>query len=243
MLAIGIAGYSHPARAQTNLSLGFIDINGISFPAIVGTAVTINGQTMLLTTNANGTYTVTTYGQYGSNTITPPTTLQAAVSTATGWVQNNNPANIGYYSTNGEWVFKLGAVYSQNTGQAGALIDIGRYGIIGSLPNWGADVGIIEGTQNGQNGTEAGFLFADYRHPIGDVAIYGGPGGGYDVITGRPMGLFKVGVEYRQSKNLGEWVSLVYDFEGLGKLKVSTGQTLDDPSGVQIAGGLNLSFP
>lgn len=226
----------------TNSPIPTFNWNGITLPLILNQPITVNGQTIIVETNQSGGMTVITYGVYGTNAFTPPTTTAGAVSTAQGWVSQNNPANIGYYSTNGEWDFKLGAVYSQNTGQAGALIDIGRYGVITSMPNIGADVGIIEGSQGGQNGTAAGFLFADYRHPIGDVCPYGGLGGGYDVLTGKPMGLVKAGVEYRQNKNLGEFVSVVYDVEGFNKTKLSTGGTINDPSGLQITGGLTVNF-
>lgn len=223
----------------TGLSLSF---SGVTVPAIAGTPITINGQTLLIATNASGGYTVVTYGAYGTNSFTPPNTLGGVVAFTQNAVQNNNPENIGYYSTNGEWDVSLGAAYAQNSGAAAVQLAIERYGVIPSWPNASLGLAVLEGNQNGQNGTAAGYGFIDYRHPIGDVALIVGLGGGYDNFTGKPMAIAKAEVEYRQNKHLGEFAGVGYDFEGLGTTKSQTGATLNNPSGLVVAGGIRCAF-
>lgn len=240
---IGIVFMAVVTHAQTPApNLGTIQWNGMTLPAIVGTPITVNGQTLIIETNQMGGYTISTFGPQGTNSITPPTTLAGVGTQVERWIQNNNTANSGYYSTNGEWDISLGAAYSQNSGQAAAVLEAERYGLIKSLPNFGLGLGVLEGNQNGQNGTAAGFALFDYRHPIGDVAFVGGLFGGYDNYTARPMGGPKVKVEYRMNPHIGSWVSVAYDIEGFGRTKTQVGTTISDPSGLIISGGLTYAF-
>lgn len=232
-----------PTPTNSNVMLPMISINGYTFTVpILNQPFMFQGQTFEVTTNANGTMTVVTFGPQGTNSMVVPQTANQVITFIQNAIENNNPANIDYYSTNGEWDFKLGGTYAQNTGQAAALVEVTRYGLWGTAPNLGVSVGVLQGTQNGQNGTAAEFGFLDYRHPIGDVAFVGGVGGGYDELTRNPMGLAKVGVEYRQSPHLGEWTSIAYDFEGWGSQVTAAGQTIGNRSGLMISGGINYAF-
>lgn len=228
------------ASAQT--SLGTINWNGITLPAITGTPITVNGQTLLIETNASGGYTVSTFGPQGTNSFTPPTSITGVAQFVQNAVQNNNAANIGYYSTNGEWDLSVGGVFAQNSGGAAAQLSLERYGVIKAWPNFGLGAAVLEGNQAGQNGTAAAYAFGDYRHPIGDVAISVGLGAGYDNYTSNPMGVAKVEIEYRQNKHLGEFVGVGYDFEGFGKTKTATGGAVSNPSGIIIGGGIRYAF-
>lgn len=221
-----------------------ITFQGVTFsiPSIIGTPITIQGQTLRVTTNASGLFTVSTSGPDGTNSITPPNNLSSLGAFVENAVNNNNPANIDYYSTNGEWDVRLGAAYAQNSGQAAAMLSVERYGIFS--PNIGLGAAVLEGNQGGQNGTAAAYAFGDYRHPIGDVAFSFGLGAGYDNYTGRPMGIAKADVEYRINKHLGSWAGAAYDFEGtVSKKPVSiAGQPATDPSGLIFGGGLSYDF-
>lgn len=237
---LGLLALPFSATAQT--SLGTINWNGITLPAIVGTPITVNGQTLIIETNASGGYTVTTFGPNGTNSFTPPTTISGVAQFVQNAVQNNNAANIGYYSTNGEWDLSVGGVFAQNSGQAAAQLSLERYGVIKKWPNFGIGAAVLEGNQAGQNGTAAAYAFGDYRKPIGDVAFSFGLGAGYDNYTGNPMGIAKIEVEYRQSRHLGEFVGVGYDFEGFGKTKTAVGTTVSNPSGIIIGGGIRYAF-
>lgn len=219
-----------------------IQWNGKTLPAIVGTPITVNGQTLLIETNQSGGYTVITYGPQGTNSFTPPQDLNSIGTFVERAVQANNPANISYYSTNGEWDLSIAGAFAQNSGQAAAQLEIDRYGVFKSVPQLGLGAAVLEGNQAGQNGTAAAYANVLYRHPIGDVAFIGGLGGGYDNYTGRPMGIVKAEVEYRQSPHLGEFVGVGYDFEGFGKTKSQTGAMVADPSGLIIGGGIRYAF-
>lgn len=188
--------------------------NGLTLPAIVGTPITVNGQTLLIETNQSGGYTITTFGPQGINTFTPPTTTADVFTRAGQFVNANNPANLSYYSTNGEWDLSVGGVFAQNSGQAAAQLSVERYGVIPSWPNFSLGGAVLEGNANGQNGTAGAYAFGDYRRPIGDVAFVGGFGGGYDNYNKSFMGIGKVEIEYRQNRHLGEYVGVGYAFEG-----------------------------
>lgn len=231
------------APAATSNSLPAITVNGITFTVpILNQQFTVQGQTLEVVTNSSGGLTVITFGPFGTNQTSIPHSTGDVVNSIEEDVAKNNPANISYYNTNGEWNFKVGGVYAQNTGEAGGLVDIGRYGFIPSMPNLGADAGVIEGTQNGQNGTAAEFAFLDYRKPIGDVAFAGGIGGGRDNNTDNWMGLVKGGVEYRENPHLGQFVDIVYDFEGWGGQKIQSGESIQNPSGLFFSAGFTANF-
>jgi hypothetical protein len=247
ILRIGIALVAMVTHLEAQTAIinnGQITFGGITFqvPAIVNTPITINGQTLLITTNASGGYTVSTSGPAGTNSFTPPTTMADAVAFAKSAVENNNPANISYYSTNGEWDLSVGGVFAQNSGQAAAQLSIERYGLIKAWPQFALGSAVLEGNQAGQNGTAAAYGFIDYRHPIGDVAFSFGVGGGYDNYTSKPMGIAKIEVEYRQNRHLGEFVGVGYDFEGFGNTKTAVGTTISNPSGLIIGGGIRYAF-
>jgi len=229
------------AQTVTSTSAGLsLSFGGVTVPAIAGTPITINGQTLLIATNASGGYTVVTYGAAGTNSFTPPNTLTEAGTWVQQALQNNNPNNKDYYSTNGEWDVSLGAAYAQNSGQAAAVLEVERYGVFS--PNLGLGLGVLEGNQAGQNGTAAAYGMVDYRHPIGDVAFIGGLFAGYDNYTGHIMGGPKVKVEYRMNPHIASWVSVAYDIEGFGKTMTQVGTTISDPSGLLICGGLTYAF-
>jgi len=196
-----------------------------------GQPFTLNGQTFVIETNASGGLTIITTGPAGTNTVTPPTTLAGATSRAEEFVNANNPANISYYSTNGEWDLSVGGVFAQNSGQAAAQLSIERYGVIKSLPNLSLGASVLEGNASGQSGTAGGYGFVDYRRPIGDVAFVAGLGAGYDNYNKSFMGVAKVEVEYRQNRHLGEYVGVGYAFEGI-----------QNDRGLMIGGGIRYAF-
>lgn len=226
------------SRAQNAASLGTINWNGMTLPAIVGTPITVNGQTLIINTNSSGGYTIMTYGPNGTNSFTPPTTISGAEAFAESAINANNPANIGFYPTNGEWNFSVAGVFAQNSGQAAAQISLEHY----FNQNLGLGVAVLEGNQNGMNGTAAAYAYGSYRKPIGDTALIASLGGGYDNYTGKPMGIVKIEVEHRSSAHLGEFVGVAYDFEGLGQTKTAAKTTIQDPSGIIVGGGIRYSF-
>lgn len=228
---IGLILLTLAGHAQTSAPNPTIQWNGLTLPAIVGTPITVNGQTLLIETNQSGGYTITTFGPQGTNSFTPPTTVAGATTLAEQFVNANNPANLSYYSTNGEWDLSVGGVFAQNSGQAAAQLSIERYGVIPSLPNLSLGAAVLEGNASGQSGTAGGYGFVDYRRPIGDVAFIGGLGGGYDNYNKSFMGVAKVEIEYRQNRHLGEYVGVGYAFEG----------TQTD-RGLMVGGGIRYAF-
>ncbi|MDE2106451.1 MAG: hypothetical protein KGL39_55055 [Patescibacteria group bacterium] len=197
----------------------------------VGVPFTLNGnQTFLITTNSAGLYTITTSGPGGTNSFTPPNNESSFLQTGQTWVSANNPANIDYYGTN-EIDCRVGAMYLQNSGQAVAVLSIQKYGLFG-YSNFGIGAGVLEGNNSGKQGTAGFYGEADYRKPIGDVAVVGGIVGGYDNWNSAMFGGAKVGLEYRQSAHLGEWIDVVCVGE----------DTSDNATPFLIGGGISYSF-
>ncbi|MDE2104203.1 MAG: hypothetical protein KGL39_43605 [Patescibacteria group bacterium] len=197
----------------------------------IGVPFTVNGnQTFLLTTNGGGLYTITTSGPGGTNSFTPPNNEATFLQTGQTWVSGNNPANIGYFGTN-EIDCRVGAMYLQNSGQAVAVLSIQKYGLFG-WSNFGIGAGVLEGNNNGKQGTAGFYGEADYRKPIGDVAVVGGIIGGYDNWNSAAFGGAKVGLEYRQSAHLGEWIDVVCVGEN----------TPDNSTPFLIGGGITYAF-
>ena len=201
----------------------------LTVPQLVGHVITYQGQNYLISTNAAGGYDVQSFGVQGTNVITVPTTPEQAFQVATAWINENNPAEIGFYNTN-EIVAKLGVGYLQNAGQSVAVLGAEKYGLFG-LQNFGVGGGILQGNNGGQSGTAGAYAEFDYRKPIGNVAYRGGLVGGYDNWDARPFVGPLAGLEYRQSQHLGEWIDVIYAYEA------------NEPSrGLMIAGGVSASF-
>jgi hypothetical protein len=228
------------------LSLGSAIAQSASVPVIPvlaqpGQPFSVNGQTFVFTTNDSGGIIITTTGPAGSNTVVAPVNSSELLARVREIVNENNPANIGYYGSN-DLVFSVAGVFAQNSGQAAAQLSIEKFGLLKSIPQIGVGAAVLEGNQNGVNGTAAAYAFADYRKPIGDVAFSFGLGAGYDNYTSRPMGIARVEVEYRQNAHLGEFVGVGYDFEGMqSKVKAADNRAVD-PSGLIIGGGIRYSF-
>lgn len=207
LLTIGLlAGCMKEARAQTASSL----LNNI--PPIIGTPVTYQGQTFLVSTNASGGLQVYTYGVNGTNVVTVPATADQAFEVANAWIRANNPANITYYGSN-EITARIGGGYLQNSGQAVAVIALDKYGTFG-WSNVGFGAGVLQGNNAGKSGTAGAYGEAVYRRPIGDVAAIAGVGGGWDNWNGKPFVMLKAGLEYRQNAHLGEFLDAIYAYEG-----------------------------
>lgn len=204
----------------------------LTIPPVItpGKPFTVNGQSFVISTNANGALTVSTSGPAGSETVTPPTTSAALLARIEEMVNENNPANISYYNSN-EYVLSIGGAFAQNSGQAAAQLSIEKYGILKSAPNFALGAAVLEGNANGQNGTAGAYAFVDYRRPIGDVAFTAGLGGGWDNYNKAPMGIAKAEIEYRQNAHLGEYVGIGYAFEGL-----------KTDRGAIIGGGVRYAF-
>jgi len=238
---LGVALFAATVHAQPiSVNNGQITFGGVTLkvPDIINQPITIQGQTLLVQTNQSGGYNISTYGAAGNLTNTPPQTMPDAFARAKAYVEENNPANIGFYPTNGEWNFSVAGVFAQNSGQAAAQISIEHY----FNQNLGLGAAVLEGNQNGQNGTAAAYFYGSYRKPIGDTAFIGSLGGGYDNYTGKPMGIAKIEVEHRQSAHLSEFVGVGYDFEGFGKTKTQVNTTISNPSGLIVGGGIRYSF-
>lgn len=201
----------------------------IQIPTLVGQVITYQGQQFLLSTNAMGGYQVSTIGVQGTNVFVVPATSAQAMDVVTAWINQNNPANAGYYGTN-EWEARLGAAYLQNSGQAVATLSVGHWGW--PWQNVGAGIGILQGNNGGKSGTAGAYGEIDYRKIIGDVAGVGGIIGGYDNWNAKPFIGGKVGLEYRQNAHLGEYVDADYAFE--------TGGSND--RGLLISGGISYAF-
>jgi hypothetical protein len=234
--ALAFSTFTAPAQ-NPPISASTIDAllqNGL---ITVGTPATINGQTFLVTTNASGGYVIASTGPNGSLTVTPPTTLNGAYTSAQEFINANNPTNADLYGTN-ELVARLGTVYLQNSGQAVVEIGVEKYGWFD--PNIGLGAALFQGNQNGKSGTAGGVGFIDYRKVIGDVSAQIGIGGGYDNWNASAMGVIKADIEYRQNKHLGEYVGVGYAIEK-GSFGASSGA---DPNkgGLMVRGGINYAF-
>ena len=238
---LGLLALTQSAPAQvvsitgTNLS-AVLSLAGLSTGLLnnqlvkPGVPFSVNGETFLITSNSDGTYTVSSSGVAGSAAFTVPNTISGAVQTGQQWVAANNPSNIGYYATN-ELNARVGIAYLQSSGTAAAVLSVQKYGLISSQPGIGFGGGILEGNNGSQAGLAAAYAEADYRKPIGDVAANGGIVGGWDNWNRNPFVGLKAGLEYRQSAHLGEWLDVVGSYEP---------QKSDFP--LMIAGGLEYSF-
>src|SRR5579863_10237243 len=76
----------------------------------LNTPFSLGSQTFIALTNQTGGYTFISYGQAGSITNTPPTTISGAMDQGAQMVANNNPSLTNYFTTN-EMVASFGAVY------------------------------------------------------------------------------------------------------------------------------------
>jgi len=232
-----LALFTFTATAQTNTPISASTIEALLQNGLitVGSPATINGQTFLVTTNASGGYVIASTGPNGNLTVTPPTTLNGALSTAQGFINANNPTNADLYGTN-ELVARMGTVYLQNSGQAVVEIGVEKYGWFN--PNIGIGAALFQGNQNGKSGTAGGVGFIDYRKVIGDVSAQIGIGGGYDNWNSSAMGVVKADIEYRQNAHLGEYVGVGYGLEK-GFSNASSAQT---GGGLMVRGGINYAF-
>lgn len=179
----------------------------------IGTPITYKGQTFLIATNASGGYTVSTFGVAGTNVVTTPTSPEQAMEVATAWIQANNPSEKSFYSTN-EIEARVGAAYVQNSGQAVAVIALDKYGTFG-WQNVGFGAGVMQGNNGGKSGTAGAYGETVYRKPIGNIAVIAGGMLGYDNWNEKVFGAAKVGLENRQSAHLGEFLDVIYAFEGV----------------------------
>jgi hypothetical protein len=236
---MALALFTIPSPAQTNTPISASTIEALLQNGLitVGSPATINGQTFLVTTNASGGYVIASTGPNGNLTVTPPTTLNGALSTAQGFINANNPTNASFYGTN-ELVARVGAVYLQNYGQSVVEIGVEKYGLLKSVPQIGLGAALFQGNRNGSSGTAGGVGFLDYRKVIGDVSAQVGIGGGYDNWNQQPMGAVKFDVELRQNAHLGEYVGIGYGLEK-GFSNASSAQT---GGGLMVRGGINYAF-
>ena len=212
LLAASVALAAVPVMAQsTNLTVGGVSIATIQTLLsqdiiTIGQPFTVKGQSFLITTNANGTLDISSTGAAGSLNFTPPSTDAGVASQAQAWVGENNPTNIGFYSTN-EIDLRVGAAYQQSSGQAVVDIALEKYGLIKPLPGIGVFGGVLEGNGNSSSGLAAAYAGVDYRKPIGDVAIAGKIEGGWDNWTRNGFVAAGARIEYRQNAHLGEFVN------------------------------------
>lgn len=141
-----------------------------------------------------------------SNAQLAPTNQAGIMSTIGGWLMSNDPNATNLYSPK-EVSIKLGMLYSQNTGEAGALLSLGQVGLI--APNVGFGFSIVEKN----NGTAAFWGYMSYRKVIGNVAGTVFAGAGFDKEKSAPLGVIGGEVEYRLQAHLGSFVSLGYGIE------------------------------
>lgn len=197
----------------------------------VGSTFQYQGQTFTIGTNSAGQIITTENGNAGTAQALTPESLNAAAQTIGAEIQANNPSNADYYGTN-EYEARVGGAYSQNSGQAAALISVTKWGLLKVEPNIGAEVALLQGNEGGTSGTAAAYAAVDYRRIIGDVAAEGGIGGGYDNYNKRPMGLAKAGVEYRTNAHVGVFTDIFYAIEPKGSYS----------RGMGFAGGVVYAF-
>lgn len=132
-----------------------------------------------------------------------PVDLQVAISNAVANINTN-----GVFFTPGEVELRLGAAYSQKTGEAGTLVAAEKWDVFGAT---GVGVG-AEGITSGQN-QAAEFAYLAYRKTYGNIAGVGYVGGGYNELDKCPMGVVGGRVEWRPSAHLGTWVGAGYGIE------------------------------
>jgi hypothetical protein len=231
LAAVALAMCGLAAQAQS-LSLSSIQSMLKDGVITIGQPVTIKGQTLLVTTNTDGTYAIFTSGVGGTATVTPPTTTAEALSQAQAMVAANNPTNSSYYGTN-ELVARVGAVYLQNSGESVVEIGIEKYGLLKPMPQLGIGAALFQGNKGGQSGTAGAAGFVDYRKIIGDVSAQVGIGGGYDNWNSAYMGVIKADVELRQNHHIGEYVGVGYAVEP---------SNINSRGGLMVRGGINYAF-
>jgi hypothetical protein len=140
----------------------------------------------------------------------------------------NVNTNLNYFADQ-ELELKIGGIYAQSTGEGGVVTDIEDWGRFAK--NLGIGVQIIEGSNKGKAGTMAGFTYAEYRKPLGNVAAGVFAGAGYDRVNSQPMGIVGVGIYYRTSPHLGVWSRIGFGIESGGADR-----------GMIAGGGISYSF-
>jgi hypothetical protein len=234
LILSAICHLSPPARGDTNQLLSALATSAALTHFQVGQPFAVGSQSFLVTTNDLGQFIIVSTGTAGTITNIPPMNQQDLLNRFTEYVAANNPANSGYYGTN-DFNLKVGAIFAQNSGQAFASIGVEKFGLIKSRPEIGFGAAVLEGNASGQNGTAGFYGGILYRRIIGDVAITGGVGGGYDKYNSKPMAVLKLDLEYRHNQHLGEYVGLGYAVEQRGK-----GGGAD--RGLMIGGGIVYAF-
>lgn len=200
-------------------------------PNIVGTVFTAkDGQSFVISTNADGGYTAQSYGVNGTQVTVAPTSPQQVFAAVSQWFGNNDPSLSRYYGTN-ELVGRLGAAYQQNSGQAVAFISVTKYGLFG-WQHIGFGGGVLQGNNGSKVGTAGVFGKAVYRKVIGDVSADGGLVFGYDLWDRQVFAGATIAVEHRQNAHLGEFVELTYAAEPGAKTD----------KGMLISGGISYAF-
>lgn len=153
---------------------------------------------------------------------TPPIDLQGSISNAVANINTN-----GTFFTPGEVELRLGAVYSQKTGEAGTLVAVEKWDVFGVN---GLGIG-AEGITSGQD-QAAEFAYLAYRKTYGNIAGVMFLGGGYEELDHSPLGVIGGRVEWRPSAHVGTWVSAGYGME----------PKQQNARGMIIGGGVSYAF-
>lgn len=188
-------------------------------------------QTFLITTNTAGLYTITTSGANGDASFTPPSNLNDLLGNGTAWLSANNVANADYYGTN-EINFKVGVQYLQNSGEV-----VSQVGVEFFWNKIGIGIGVLQGNKAGQSGTAGFYGDVLYRKVLGDVSVNGGLIFGYDKWNSAMFAGVKTGIEYRQSKHLGEFVDIFY----VAEFDPKAGGLSNNDRGLGIGGGVMVT--
>lgn len=162
-----------------------------------------------------------------------PKTLDDVVNELHSMIASNDETKTNLY-VDDEITIKLGGIYSQDTGEAGALFDVCKWGLI---KNVGVGAAVIEGNSGGQSGTAASYGYVAYRRIIGNVAgnVFAGFGADFTRKTGgkgstKAMGILGCEAEYRFTKNLASFVGAGYEIAG------------DTKRGIVAGGGFKYIF-
>lgn len=145
-----------------------------------------------------------------------------------GWLLSNDASITNLYATK-EVQVRLGAVYSQQDGDAAALLSLQQVGLIAK------DVGFGFSIAEKNSGTAAFWGFLSYRKPLGNVCGSVFAGAGFDKERSSPMGVIGGQVEYRLNSHVGSFVSLGYALEDFNNSS-SNGR------GLILGGGVTYNF-
>jgi len=149
--------------------------------------------------------------------------VNGAISNLVGQIDESS----NYFSL-GEISIELGGVYVQKTGEGGVLLDVAKWDV--GIQGLGLGAQFVDSAS--QPAAEFGYLA--YRKTLGNSAVWGFAGMGYNEIDKQLMGVIGLGLEHRSSKHISEFTKIGY--------AIQAKRTGDNSRGLVVGAGVQYNF-